>query len=377
MGVVWLVLKIIGITLLCILGLVLLVLALVLFVPIRYRLEGSIRSKQDFEGTVRVHWLLRAFNLRFDIESPLKVRKKMRILWLFGRKGDGVVYPSDDEDEESENETASAEESEKKEDAADKEDASKKEDSAAETVAGNKPAETVAETAPKDDTKEEKEEETAEEKLAEKPAEKPADKPEEAKEEPPADEKPKKKSFSERIEEKIEGVKETFACVAELFSRKKGLLEKYIKKPSTKAAVAKLWKTVLWLLKHIAPRKGHAELTFGMKNPETTGKIFAGAAVLYPWYWKHIDVEPDFGGETLRGEGMLKGRIRLFGIVIRALGLLIDKNIKKMRKEFTKVKDSMTATPGELKKIVKKDGSPRQWDHLADTVKIPDNGFTN
>ena len=338
MGVVWLVLKIIGITLLCILGLVLLVLALVLFVPIRYRLEGSIRSKQDFEGTVQVHWLLRAFNLRFDIESPLKVRKKMRILGLFGRKGDGVVYPSEDEDEEGEseekpeNETASAAETVTPETAG---------ETAAESETANETVSESAaenETAAESGTPERKPEETAEEKPEEKPAE-----------------EKKKRSFSERIEEKIEGVKETCSCVAELFSRKKGLLEKYIKKPSTKAAVAKLWKTALWLLKHIAPRKGHAEITFGMKNPETTGKIFAGAAVLYPWYWKHIDVQPDFGGETLRGGGMIKGRIRLFGVVIRALGILLDKNIKKMRREFTKVKDNMTATPGELKKIVKKD----------------------
>ena len=47
MGVVWLILKIIGITILCILGLVLLILALVLFVPIRYRLKGNIKSKED------------------------------------------------------------------------------------------------------------------------------------------------------------------------------------------------------------------------------------------------------------------------------------------------------------------------------------------
>ena len=360
MGVVWLVLKIIGITLLCILGLVLLVLALVLFVPIRYRLEGSVRSKQDFEGTVQVHWLLRAFNLRFDIESPLKVRKKMRILGLFGRKGDGVVYPSEEEKEEGEseekpeNETASAAETVTPETAGETVSETAN-DTVSESAAENETAaESGAPEGKPEETVLEKPEETVEETSGEKPEETADEEPEEKPEEKPAEEK-KKRSFSERIEEKIEGVKETCSCVAELFSRKKGLLEKYIKKPSTKAEVAKLWKTALWLLKHIAPRKGHAEITFGMKNPETTGKIFAGAAVLYPWYWKHIDVQPDFGGETLRGGGMIKGRIRLFGVVIRALGILLDKNIKKMRREFTKVKDNMTATPGELKKIVKKD----------------------
>ena len=192
----------------------------------------------------------------------------------------------------------------------------------------------------------------------EKPAEtKPEESAEAATAGTAAEEKPEKKGLTERISDKIEDCKETASCVAELFSRKKGLAEKYIKKKSTKAAWAKLKKTALWLLKHIAPRKGHAEITFGMKNPETTGKIYAVAANLYPWYWKHVDIYPEFSGEIIAGEGALKGRIRLFGVVIRGLSILLDKNIKKMRKEFTKVKDSMTATPGELKKIVKKEAA--------------------
>ena len=48
MSVVWLILKILGITLLSILGLVLLLLLLVLFVPIRYSAEGKAESKEDY-----------------------------------------------------------------------------------------------------------------------------------------------------------------------------------------------------------------------------------------------------------------------------------------------------------------------------------------
>ena len=92
-----------------------------------------------------------------------------------------------------------------------------------------------------------------------------------------------------------------------------------------------------------------------MKNPETTGKVFAVASTLYPWYGKHIDLYPDFEGETINGEGDVRGRIRLWGVAIRALSIIFDKNIKKVRREFAKVKEKMTSTPAELKKIIKKE----------------------
>ena len=345
MSVVWLILKILGITLLSILGLVLLLLLLVLFVPIRYSAEGKAESKEDYRGTVRVHWLLHIISLRIDAESPLKVTKRLRIFWFFGKKGDETIFPKEKE-EASEEKPAEVESAESK----------------PQETATTGPAETAANaTAETTVTEPETPAEPAEPKPETKPETTAETKPEESAEAATAgtaaEEKPEKKGLTERISDKIEDCKETVSCVAELFSRKKGLAEKYIKKKSTKAAWAKLKKTALWLLKHIAPRKGHAEITFGMKNPETTGKIYAVAANLYPWYWKHVDLYPEFGGEIIAGEGSLKGRIRLFGVVIRGLSILLDKNIKKMRKEFTKVKDSMTATPGELKKIVKKEAA--------------------
>ena len=344
MSVVWLILKILGITLLSILGFVLLLLLLVLFVPIRYSAEGKAESKEDYRGTVRVHWLLHIISLRIDAESPLKVTKRLRIFWFFGKKGDETIFPKEKE-EDSEEETAQG----------------KPEATAQEAEAVVKPEEPEsAEAKPEDSSSNAATDSAAESTAAGDSPEESATAESGSEESTAAGDKSEaktKKGIVERIEDKIGEWKETASCVAELFSRKKGLAEKYIKKKSTKAAWAKLKKTALWLLKHIAPRKGHAEITFGMKNPETTGKIYAVAANLYPWYWKHVDLYPEFGGEIIAGEGSLKGRIRLFGVVIRGLSILLDKNIKKMRKEFTKVKNSMTATPGELKKIVKKEAA--------------------
>lgn len=376
MGVVLLILKILGITILCILGLVLLILALVLFVPIRYRAKGNIESKEKHSGTVCVHWLLHAIDIKIIDDPETKtVSKKIRILGLFGKKMDSVIFPSEkdndgDEDEDEETAVSGETKPEEKEDQTVSTAAEATQADTAETTAepeqkedgsqadkpATKPAEDKKDEAkPAEDKKDEvgnKPSEDNKDEAGDKPAGDNEDETEEMlSEEEASTDKPKKRSIGERIED----LKETVSCVLELFSRRKDLLKEYFTKKSTKAAIGKLWKTVLWLLKTIAPRKGYAEVTFGLKDPEMTGKAFAAAAALYPWYGGHIDLYPDLEKETLQGEGDIRGRLRLWGVAIRALSILFDKNIKKVRREFEMVKDKMTSTPAELKKIIKKE----------------------
>ena len=398
MGIVLLILKILGITILCILGLILLLLALILFVPIRYRVQGKAESKQEWRGTVDVTWLLRIIHLRIEAQSPKSVKKKLRIFWFFGKKKDEVIFPKESPKEEADsaetaaNDSGGAETTEssdtsatvvttgdstetvgatetsgsaEKPDSAVSSDSAEKPDSAVPSDSGEPKVETAATPEAACGTGENAEnasETTAAETVAAQASEdaeaEEAGKPSGEADTGTKDEKEEKKlTIGEKIEAKIESFRGTVSCVAELFGRRKDLLRRYYEKKSTKAAIAKLIKTAKWLLRTIAPRKGHAELVFGLKNPETTGKVYAAAATLYPWYWKHVDVYPEFSGEALRGEGKLKGRIRLFGVVIRALGLLLDKNIKKVRKEFSKVKETMLSTPDELRKIVKKEAA--------------------
>jgi len=393
MGIVLLILKILGITILCIIGLVLLVLALLLFVPIRYRIRGSAESKEEYSGMVRLHWLLHAVDVRICIESPLKVTKRIRILGLFGRGSDSVIYPSDDTEESSEedetdvpeqNTDAEGESSaqstqehagESFEDTADCADSA---ESAADPATGS--AEGGADTAEssentRDDTSDcvdshTNPEEKDEAENAEDSSDDDADSEEydaeekteeDLAEDDTAEESPEDAELGDRVKKKLsERVaewKETASCLLELFTRRKDLLKKYLTKPSTKAAVGKLKKTLLWLLRAIAPRKGHAEVTFGLKDPEKTGKAFAAAALLYPWYCSHVELNPDWSGEALSGNGDVRGRIRLFGVVIRAVSILLDRNIKKVRKEFRYVKDTMKATPEDVKKALHRDAA--------------------
>ena len=79
---------IIGIVLLCILGLVLLILAALLFVPFRYEMDisGDLQEKA-LNGKAYVRWLLRIVSFKTDILSPKDIRYTLRIFGIPFKRG--------------------------------------------------------------------------------------------------------------------------------------------------------------------------------------------------------------------------------------------------------------------------------------------------
>ena len=66
----------------------------------------------------------------------------------------------------------------------------------------------------------------------------------------------------------------------------------------------------------------------------------------------YVKLTPNFEpGIHASGDLYLKGRIRLFGILLRAWRVYRDKNIRKVLREAEKVKNTLTKTPDEVKEI--------------------------
>ena len=87
------ILKIIGILLLVILGLLLFVIISVLFVPLRYRAEGSFYEK--LKGSASVSWFLHLISLKISYDEKAQVirdgkRQKKRRTERKHRKGQSL-----------------------------------------------------------------------------------------------------------------------------------------------------------------------------------------------------------------------------------------------------------------------------------------------
>ena len=338
MHIVILVLKIIGIVLLCILGLVLLILAALLFVPFRYEadISGDLQQKA-LNGKAYVRWLLRIVSFKTDILSPKDIRYTLRIFGIPFKRG------SFGGGEEESNASETSEEA--KEDAKDtaKPETEAKPEAAAESASQETSEETVTFSEEQGEASEETGTETSEEQAAEESE----------------SEEEKKPGIRKRIKDKIDQLKarassllDSVKALFELLKRKKGLLAKYIRKKSTKRALKTAWVNVKWLLLHIAPKKYSGELSFGLKDPSLTGGICALISPVYVQIADKLQLYPDFEGELkVGGHGYMKGRIRLWGILIRALRVYRDKNIRKVIDEAQKVKETIVATPDEAKQL--------------------------
>lgn len=159
------------------------------------------------------------------------------------------------------------------------------------------------------------------------------------------------KRFFITIGNKIKNLKNVFRKLKEKFLsiwkliqglwEKKSKVVAFFQSEENKAGI-KLGLFSIWrLLKHIAPTKAKGYIHFGSGDPATTGQALGAAAAFYGYYGKYVKVEPDFEEEVLEGELFIKGRIRLFNLLIIGIKLLRDENFKRFIKNTKLLKEEI------------------------------------
>ena len=320
----FLIIKIIGIILAALLGLALLILLLVLFVPVRYRAYG-IRSSRECRAEGRVSWLLRLLCIPFsfqDGELEIKV-KLLGFTILDPLKGEEEAFrePVQRKTEQSagkKEETAGAD--------------AEKEEETAEENAGEADASGSFEASQADET------ETSARPASAGAVEAAAEPEDEA------SEGRFSRGFRElrrflravirffmKIPRKLKNLKCTFQRFCDKIKR---MVKRYREMKAftlderTKAAVSLVWKQAGILLGQALPRKIRGRLHFGTEDPALTGQILGAIGIFYPLFMDNVKVEPDFEKPALDGELSLKGRLRIVTVLRIAWRLYRDKNVR-------------------------------------------------
>ncbi len=289
------ILKIIGITLLVIFGLFLLLLLIVLFVPVRYRFKGNYDDSFQCKG--KITWLLHLVSIRVEVEK--EVVTSVRILGIpisvFMKKKKADV-----------SQIAVEEIVDEKQPEAEKNVDHKSTKSQIVERIEEKQAEIFSEESQKE-----------------------------------------KISFIQKIKNTIHNIKQKIHDIIEKIKNviekikdficniksKKKQLKRYLRilqSDTTKAAFALCKKKIFQMLKHIFPRKLHADLTFGFEDPATTGYILAVYGMLPAYVGKSIILHPDFDKQIFKGDFKVKGSIRAWTLLYQALSILMDKNCRKL-----------------------------------------------
>ncbi len=316
-----LILKMIGIILAVILGILVLLVCIVIFAPVRYEINGrcgGTLSSLKVKG--KITWL---FSLvRADIyykENKLKWR--LRIAWKksFGGqeyKGDTSLHGMPPGEADAQNKRTEGEEDEKK----------NEEIWWSETGEG-KESEKIEENDDKAWYQSGEDEEGSEEFQEE------FSEDEEMYEEIP--------KSSKGFLSKIKGIYSRIKCtIRNICDKIKELLEKknkligFIQDESHRGAFRKAKKEVCKLLRRLRPKNFLLEARFGFEDPAWTGRTVAAAAPFYPFFGEFVSLQPDFTKKILEGKLCAKGRICLRHFAALAWNLLWSKNIRRTYRDI-------------------------------------------
>lgn len=289
------ILKIIGITLLVILGLFLFLLIVVLFVPVRYRFKGNYDDSFHCKG--KITWLLHLVSIKIEVEK--EVVTSIRIfgipLSIFLKK------KKEDSSQVVENQT---------------ENCSTDAEIAETKLLGSSDIKIETENLQSENSESE-------------------------------NSKSGKKTIIQKILDiyhkikqkiidiinKIRKVIQTIKDFIVNIKDKKKQLKRYLRilqSDTTKAAFSLCRNKIFKVVKHVFPRKLHADLVFGFEDPAMTGYTLAVYGMLPEFVGKSIILHPDFDKQILEGQFKAKGAIRAFTFLYQVLGILLDKNCRKL-----------------------------------------------
>ncbi|MBO6108565.1 MAG: DUF2953 domain-containing protein [Eubacterium sp.] len=304
---------ILGWTLAVILGIVLLLVLIVLFVPFRYRVrlctdENGIKG---FSFGFKVTWLLHAISVGKENDG------KQIIIRLFGIpiKKIGGNETADDPDMEAPRETETDTE-------ADETPRETKTD----TGADETPRETETDTGA-DETPRETETDTGADEI---PQETDAD----------AGDGKKRKSVFVIIKEKINGIRNGirnfFDKIDFIFFKISSIME-LVSDKVARNTIKKLISEVIKMIRYIGPNKLKGRIEFGTGEPDTTGMLLAGASLLKLSYKKGFSIIPDFDNKCLLADVTLSGRIRVVYFIRMALRIWFDKDVHRLWKNYRRM----------------------------------------
>lgn len=147
-----------------------------------------------------------------------------------------------------------------------------------------------------------------------------------------------KKSISQKLSDVINNIK---FKIKSIYDKIKEIITKisdykdFLTTDEAKENIKDILKIVFDLLVYILPTKIKGSVKFGMEDPETTGKTLGIICMFYGLYGEKVDVIPDFENKVFEADLHFKGRIRLYRVLIVAYKLWKNEWIKKLLK-FTK-----------------------------------------
>lgn len=307
------VLKILGLVLAGILGLVVLILCLVLFVPIRYKahVEKSNEEENNINATAYITYLLHLVNIKVMYPGDELLRVRVSLFKIFPKKEKDSGKKDIEKNKDKKQKDKKIKEKKNKRDNTEVIIASEAEE--------NSEAEETSEVTLSTEAEQNFEETQNEEVTLE------------------DEDDPKLAKFLEKIFDVVRNIKCKVTSVCDKIKDIYENVDYYINvidslrfdRAFDKAKTG--LKKILW---SIRPRKIKGYLNFGSESPDTVGMVYGLYTSLHPFLLKDFYLYPHFEENIVEGKADIKGKITLFTIVWVAARIYFNKDVKYIIKKF-------------------------------------------
>ena len=313
------ILKVIGIVLLCVTGAVALLLLLVLFMPVRYRIKGEFEKNIPL-GQMTAVWLFGAlgFKASYDTENGANAYVSAFGIRIFDLLKDREESGTKAAERPSEVRTEEVKETIVKETIV--KETKAEETEAKETKAG--------ETEAKESKAEERTKAASWRAYFYRIKEKTEDKLRRVSEE-----------TAERLREIQDSVKSLYGSIREKTDKAESLWSLY-KDARYREAVSMAKRLLGTILREIRPRRGHGRLLLGTGDPYGTAQAMQAAAFLYPLYAETIEIIPEFDRQVFEVRADIRGRIHIAVLLFCAGRIFFSKKLRKMYHEAKRIVNS-------------------------------------
>ncbi len=145
-------------------------------------------------------------------------------------------------------------------------------------------------------------------------------------------------SILQKIIAKIRYTK-TYLCarIKKIVKAKEKLLS-FINDEIHQQAFKRIRDLILELLSKCKPKKAEIVLEYGFEDPYHTGLVLAFLSFIFPLYGNTISVTPNFEEPIINGKIEIKGHLTIFVLIWYVIKVFRDSSIKKTIKDFRNFK---------------------------------------
>ena len=344
-----LILKIAGIVLLSLLGILILLVLMVLFVPVRYNISADYHSR--LTANIKISWLLNVLRLKASYANDLSVKAYAMFFKIFdnnsdkekkqkNKEGDKCIddmYVADSSQETAgqyaagrQNETSGTGNSQ---------------DTAVQVVA-DEALEKTYEKASRSSSKERLEEihKKADIKQHIESRSNYQHNEDDKHNRQSVSQPHKKKDLIGRLKAALNSVKDKLISIKSKFKKLlKAIVDKkrsawqkindlkvIINDEENKELVRLIKKELKELIREITPVKYDVNVRYGCEEPYMTGRILGVIAVIYGITGVQFNITPEFEQKVLEGDIYMKGRVRIYRLLLIALRIYKNNRFRKL-----------------------------------------------